>query len=146
MAGFKTSFKVSLPNFSIRLAHAAGTGTSHRHPAVCRYFIVAVRLQSLLRYVRDCPLAFMPCSSPFIQAIMKASPPIPLLVGSTTVNVAAVATAASIALPPCFNTSMPASVASGCRCNHPVFCIYTVATVLIWIIIMFHEIPLILLF
>ncbi len=44
----------------------------------------------------------------------KASLPIPLLVGSTTVRVIAVASAASTALPPCFSACNPAWAANGC--------------------------------
>jgi hypothetical protein len=43
----------------------------------------------------------------------KTSPPIPALPGSTTFSTAAVATAASIALPPARNTCRPACAASG---------------------------------
>ena len=41
------------------------------------------------------------------------SPPMPALCGSVTPSIAAVATAASTALPPCFSMSSPACAASG---------------------------------
>src|SRR5215831_1510898 len=41
------------------------------------------------------------------------SPPTPTIIGSTTFRTAAVATAASIALPPCMRTRSPACAASG---------------------------------
>ena len=44
----------------------------------------------------------------------KASPPMPLLLGSMTVRHAAVAMAASMAFPPFFRISSPACAASGC--------------------------------
>ena len=43
---------------------------------------------------------------------MKPPPPGPATNGMVTPSVLAVATAASIALPPCFSTSMPAWLAS----------------------------------
>ena len=50
----------------------------------------------------------------------NASPPMPLEVGSTTVSAAAVAIAASIALPPLRIISIPACEASGCDvATHP---------------------------
>ena len=47
------------------------------------------------------------------QTIANMSPPIPVIIGSTTLSTAAAVTAASIALPPCCSTSRPAAVASG---------------------------------
>ena len=58
------------------------------------------------------PEEFSPISSPMCQTIANASLPKPLAVGSTTVSAAAVATAASIALPPCRSISKPAAEAS----------------------------------
>ena len=48
------------------------------------------------------------------DTIANASPPMPFEVGSTTVNAAAVAIAASIALPPERKICNPACAASGC--------------------------------
>ncbi len=45
--------------------------------------------------------------------IAKRSPPTPTFIGSTTLSTAAAATAASMALPPCFRTCSPAWAASG---------------------------------
>src|SRR5262249_48423311 len=47
--------------------------------------------------------------------IANRSEPIPLLQGSTTASVIAVASAASTALPPRWSIAMPACVASGCE-------------------------------
>jgi hypothetical protein len=44
---------------------------------------------------------------------MNASPPIPVMLGSVTLSIAAMAMAASTALPPRFKTSMPTWEASG---------------------------------
>ncbi|CKT55826.1 Uncharacterised protein [Mycobacterium tuberculosis] len=46
--------------------------------------------------------------------MLKASEPMPLDTGSTTVRVMAVATAASTALPPSASIRRPACAASGC--------------------------------
>ena len=73
--------------------------------------LVSVRL----RLRGDGPLALRPCSLPPCQTSAKASLPMPLAVGSTTVRAAAVAMAASIALPPACSTAKPACAASGCE-------------------------------
>jgi hypothetical protein len=44
---------------------------------------------------------------------MKASPPMPVMFGSVTLSTAAIAIAASTALPPCFRISTPVWQASG---------------------------------
>ena len=59
------------------------------------------------------PEAFKPCIFLPSQRIAKPSPPKPFIVGSTTVSVIAVASAASTALPPFCRASIPACVASG---------------------------------
>jgi hypothetical protein len=56
------------------------------------------------------PTSFFSCSS---QIITKASPPSAVLIGSVTVRTAAVATAASMALPPFLRMSRPALAANG---------------------------------
>ena len=60
------------------------------------------------------PDAFRPDSSLPVQRIANRSEPTPLLQGSTTVSVIAVASAASTALPPRNSIAIPACVASGC--------------------------------
>ena len=57
------------------------------------------------------PEEFRPNSSFLCQTIANASLPKPLAAGSTTVRAAAVAIAASIALPPCRSISRPADEA-----------------------------------
>src|SRR5262249_57604138 len=59
------------------------------------------------------PEAFRPRSSLPSQTIAKRSEPIPFEIGSTTVSVIAVASAASIAFPPSASTRAPACAASG---------------------------------
>ena len=61
------------------------------------------------------PQAFRPCSAWPSQIIAKPSPPMPFMVGSTTVSVIAAASAASMALPPRAIAAMPACAASGCE-------------------------------
>src|SRR5690606_38642957 len=61
------------------------------------------------------PDAFRPCNACPSQTKAKASPPMPFMVGSTTVSVMAAASAASIALPPRAKTAAPACAASGCE-------------------------------
>jgi hypothetical protein len=62
----------------------------------------------------DLPDAFKPCNWLPSQTIAKASEPIPLDTGSTTVSAIAVARAASTALPPSARIPRPACAASGC--------------------------------
>ena len=59
------------------------------------------------------PDAFRPCSFSPSHTIAKASLPMPFEVGSTTVRVIAVASAASTALPPACRAASPACAASG---------------------------------
>ena len=59
------------------------------------------------------PEAFRPTSSSPSHRMKNASLPTPLLFGSTTVSVMALACAASTALPPATRAPMPAWVASG---------------------------------
>ena len=60
------------------------------------------------------PDAFNPCSRSPSHTMAKASEPMPLDTGSTTVSVMAVAIAASTALPPSASIRRPAWAASGC--------------------------------
>ena len=59
------------------------------------------------------PDAFKPCSFSPSHTIANASLPMPFDVGSTTVRVIAVASAASTALPPARRIARPACAASG---------------------------------
>jgi hypothetical protein len=59
------------------------------------------------------PLAFSPVSRPPSYVIAKASPPMPVDIGSTTHSIAAAATHASAAVPPSARARRPASVACG---------------------------------
>ncbi len=61
------------------------------------------------------PEAFRPCNSFPSQMIAKTSLPMPFEIGSTTVSVIAVASAASTALPPARSMRRPACAASGCE-------------------------------
>ena len=60
------------------------------------------------------PDALSPTSCRPSHRIANRSEPMPLLQGSTTVSVIAVANAASTALPPRMSIAIPACVASGC--------------------------------
>jgi hypothetical protein len=71
------------------------------------------------------PDELSPCNLPCDHISAKASPPIPLDVGSTTVNAAAAATAASMALPPCCRVDNPACAAYGCDVATMPRCAYT---------------------
>ncbi|CFN71510.1 Uncharacterised protein [Bordetella pertussis] len=59
------------------------------------------------------PEAFRPCRRAPSQTRAKQSEPRPLLAGSTSASVAALATAASAALPPSARMRSPACAASG---------------------------------
>ena len=61
------------------------------------------------------PEAFSPCSVLPSQISANESEPRPLLTGSTIVITAAVAIAASTALPPFISIRKPACAASGCE-------------------------------
>jgi hypothetical protein len=61
------------------------------------------------------PEALRPCSFLPSHSMQNASLPMPLLVGSTTVSVIAVASIASTALPPLSSMRRPACAASGCE-------------------------------
>ena len=55
---------------------------------------------------------------PGLATMAKQSPPIPVIGHSTTASTAAVAIAASTALPPAFRMSMAARLAAGCEVAH----------------------------
>ena len=55
---------------------------------------------------------------PGLARMAKQSPPIPVMGHSTTASTAAVAIAASTALPPAFSTSMAARLPAGCEVAH----------------------------
>jgi hypothetical protein len=103
--------KGSLPHLSCRARQpetAPGTVTGSQPLSGIRPSgsFSGVRARGLL------PEAFRPWSSPS-QTMAKRSPPMPLEVGSTTVRQAAMAMAASTALPPFKSISIPAKAARG---------------------------------
>ena len=55
---------------------------------------------------------------PGLAMIAKQSPPMPVIAGSTTASTAAVAIAASTALPPCFRNSIAVRLAAGWEVAH----------------------------
>ncbi len=59
------------------------------------------------------PLPLRPKLSPFQCARIMQSPPSPFIIGSVTLTIAAMAIAASAALPPAFRMSLPTAAASG---------------------------------
>ena len=77
------------------------------------YGLGAAQVGSALAAAGARPDALRPASSRPSQTIAKRSEPMPLLTGSTTVSVIAVATAASAALPPLASIESPACAASG---------------------------------
>ena len=117
IAGDKASVSGSLPKRSDRAAHAEGapgtvTGIQpYRGISLCPAFFTALTDMAF----GAGPLAFRPYIFPPVQTIAKASPPIPLEVGSTTVRHAAAAIAASTAFPPFLSISSPACAARDCE-------------------------------
>ena len=91
---------------------APGTGTES-HPS--RGISVLPRNLSALRAAGDRPEAVRQCNWLPSHTMANASLPRPLLVGSTTYNAMAVATAASTELPPFLSTLMHACTARGCE-------------------------------
>ena len=90
----------------------AGNGDAVR--AECRHLRQCRRSASGVHAAGARPEAFSPCSRLPSQISAKASPPMPFIVGSTTVSVIAAARAASMALPPRAKAAAPACDASGC--------------------------------
>ena len=72
------------------------------------------RIQALVQRAGAWPDAFRPCRREPSQTSAKRSEPMPLLHGSTIAMTAAVAIAASTALPPRCRIERPACAASGC--------------------------------
>ena len=113
MAGSKRSANGSLPNFSDMSRHAiTAPGTvTESHP---RCGIAACSLKrSSDQPAGERPEALSPCSFLPSHKMQKASLPMPLLVGSSTVREIAVASMASTALPPLSIMRRPACAASG---------------------------------
>ena len=117
IAGARTSVSFSLPNRPTNSAQAAGApGTvtgSQPSTGICRN--PCCSSSSGVKAVGAGPLELRPYNFSFSQTNANASPPIPLEVGSTTVRHAAVATAASTALPPWRKICSPAWAAKFCE-------------------------------
>ncbi len=117
MAGASTSRIVMVPKcstVSIQPAAAPGTVTVWT-PYLGSSVIPLSARYSMLRPAGALPLALSALTS-FVSASkkrQKQSPPMPVLVGSVTLRAAAVATAASAALPPSWRTPTPAMEARG---------------------------------
>src|SRR6185503_8598592 len=113
IAGSKRSAKGSLPNFSESSRHALtqpGTVTdSHPRCGIAGSFLK----RSSDQPAEERPDALRPCSFLPSHNMQKASLPMPLLVGSSTVSEIAVASTASTAEPPFSNMRNPACAASG---------------------------------
>ena len=113
MAGSNSVSNESEPNRSDSSTHAetAPGVVTPPQPIVGMLLSPAKRERS--NAAGDLPEALSPCSPPPAHTSANASAPIPLLVGSRTVSATAVATAASMALPPRRSMSSPACAASG---------------------------------
>ena len=92
--------------------HAPGHG--HRTPAQLRHPITPGEV-GCGRGGAERPEPFSPCNAVPSHTSANASEPIPFPVGSTSVSVAAIATAASTADPPRAIIDSPACAASGCE-------------------------------
>jgi len=114
-AGSNRRSKGSLPNRPWRSRHAAGApGTvteSQPRAGTWAWPSRAKRSGACAAGARPDP--FSPCSRSPSQTRAKASEPMPLTHGCTTVSVAAAAMAASTALPPARSMRKPACAASG---------------------------------
>lgn len=117
MAGCSSSAKGSLPKRADSSAQAEGQpGTvTGNQPCTGIWVCPAAFTASMLSEAGARPLASRPWSWSLTQTRAKASPPMAQPVGSTTVSAAAVAMAASMALPPARSRLMPASAARGCE-------------------------------
>src|SRR5450759_5521629 len=111
IAGSNKSANGSLPYLPDSSTHAAtqpGTVTASQP----RTGIVCIPLKrSSVHAAGERPDALRPCSFLPSHRIAKASEPMPLLVGSSTVNAIAVASTASTALPPFISMRRPACAA-----------------------------------
>src|SRR5262245_43509842 len=114
MAGSKRSAKGSLPKRSDSATQAEpAPGTVPASQRLVGIVVLPLN-RPRVQPSGDRPEALRPWSLLPSQIMAKASLPIPLLVGSTTVSVIAVASAASTAFPPLYNMLNPACAASGC--------------------------------
>ena len=117
-AGSSTSLKVSVPARRSSASQAStAPGTLAASMPCCGIrpsFDFAVRRASVAPVgARPLPFSAMSFFSFASQAMTNTSPPIPALPGSTTFSAAAVATAASKALPPFSRICSPACAAIG---------------------------------
>jgi len=113
IAGSKSRSNGSLPNLACSSTHAdtaPGTVTEFQ-PSTGT---ALPPKYSGVHAAGERPDAFSPCSCRPSQTMAKASEPMPLETGSTTVRTIAVAIAASTALPPSASIRRPAWAASGC--------------------------------
>jgi len=102
------------PNFFERLSQAStAPGTVTQSQPDCGISFKPEKC-SKFQALGDFPEPFKPHNFFLFQISAKASPPIPLLVGSNTVSAMAVARAASTALPPFISICKPAWAARGC--------------------------------
>ena len=120
MAGASRSAKGSLPKRWLSATHeATAPGRVTLSQPRCGGAIAPSpclrRKYSDVQAAGAVPEAFSPCSCVPSHRMQKASEPRPLLQGSTIVITAAVATAASTALPPAASMRSPACAASGCE-------------------------------
>ena len=115
MASLNKSSKGSLPNLLDNSTHCDTTpGTVTDSQPRCG--MVAMPLKRSGDHAAGArPEAFSPCKALPSHKMAKASPPMPFIVGSTTVKVIAAARAASIALPPRAKALAPACEAKGCE-------------------------------
>ncbi len=115
MAGPNKSAKGSLPKRSDSVTQAeTQPGTLTEFQPRCGMVLWSLK-NSGVQAAGERPEAFKPCSLAPSQTIANASLPRPLETGSSTVSAIAVASAASMALPPCCSMRSPACAASGCE-------------------------------
>ena len=113
MAGSKRSRKGSEPNFRDSVDHrSTAPGTVTVSQPSCGILLQRAK-RSGVQASGERPEPFKPYSLFPSQTMAKASLPIPLLVGSTTVNAIAEAKAASTAFPPRSIILSPACAANG---------------------------------
>ena len=115
IAGAKSSPRLMLPNLRFSSAQVEGApGTVTESQPEIGTFVKPARLTASAFKARgEAPLPFRAKISPFVHTMANASLPMLLLVGSNNGRAAAIATAASIALPPLLSISAPAALAWG---------------------------------
>ena len=115
MAGSNSASNGSAPKRSERAGHAAtapGTVTDSQPKSGMR----SNGSNCARRHARgERPELLRPVAASPSHTMANASLPMPFIVGSTTVRAIAVATAASIAFPPCLSIERPACAARGCE-------------------------------